>query len=64
MYIVHESHEPTKLTRTGHTSWSITDVDFEKGPYLDQNTTSTTLTSSATTVGTGRTLTASSSLFV
>ena len=63
MYIVHESHEPTKLTRTGHTSWSITDVDFEKGPYLDQNTTSTTLTSSATTVGTGRTLTASSSLF-
>ena len=44
-------------------SWSITDVDFEKGPYLDQNTTSTTLTSSATTVGTGRTLTASSSLF-
>ena len=63
MYIVHESHEPTKLTRTGHTSWSITDVDFEKGPYLDQNTTSTTLTSSATTVGTGRTLTASADLF-
>lgn len=63
MYIVHESHEPTKLTRTGHTSWSITNVDFEKGPYLDQNTTSTTLTSSATTVGTGRTLTASADLF-
>ena len=63
MYIVHESHEPTKLTRTGHTSWSITDVDFEKGPYLDENTTSTTLTASATTVGTGRTLTASDDLF-
>ena len=63
MYIVHPSHEPTKLTRTGHTSWSITDVDFEKGPYLDQNTTDTTLSSSATTVGTGRTLTASDDLF-
>jgi len=63
MYIVHPSHEPTKLTRTGHTSWSITDVDFEKGPYLDQNTTSTTLSSSATSVGTGRTLTASADLF-
>ena len=63
MYIVHPSHEPTKLTRTGHTSWSITDVDFEKGPYLDENTTSTTLTTSATTVGAGRTLTASASLF-
>ena len=63
MYIVHPSHEPTKLTRTGHTNWSISDVDFEKGPYLDENTTSTTLTTSATTVGTGRTLTASANLF-
>ena len=63
MYLVHPSHEPTKLTRTGHTNWSISDVDFEKGPYLDQNTSSTTLTTSATTVGTGRTLTASASLF-
>ena len=63
MYLVHPSHEPTKLTRTGHTNWSISDVDFEKGPYLDENTTSTTLTTSATTVGTGRTLTASADLF-
>ena len=63
MYLVHPSHEPTKLTRTGHTNWSISDVDFEKGPYLDQNTSSTTLTTSATTVGTGRTLTASADLF-
>ncbi|BAQ86428.1 putative tail tubular protein B [uncultured Mediterranean phage uvMED] len=60
MYIVHPSHEPTKLTRTGHTSWSITDVDFEKGPYLDKNTTTTTLNPSAHTVGTGRTVVASS----
>ena len=63
MYITHSSHEPTKLTRTGHTNWTITDVDFEKGPYLDDNTTDTTLTASATTVGVGRTLTASASLF-
>jgi len=63
MYLVHPLHEPTKLTRTGHTNWSITDVDFEKGPYLDENTTSTTLTTSATTVGAGRTLTASADLF-
>ena len=60
MYIVHPSHEPTKLTRTGHTSWSIADVDFEKGPYLDTNTTTTTLNPSAHTVGTGRTVVASS----
>ena len=60
MYIVHPSHEPTKLTRTAHTTWTLTNpVDFKKGPYLDTNTTATTLTTSATTVGTGRTLTAS-----
>jgi hypothetical protein len=63
MYLVHTSHEPTKLTRTGHTAWTIANVDFQVGPFLDTNTTTTTLTTSATTVGTGRTLTASASLF-
>ena len=63
MYLVHPLHEPAILSRTGHTSWTLADAVFEKGPYLDANATSTTLTSSATTVGTGRTLTASASLF-
>ena len=63
MYIVHPLHEPTKLTRTGHSAWSIAEVDFQVGPFLDLNTTTTTLTTSATTVGAGRTLTASTSLF-
>ena len=63
MFIVHPSHEPTKLTRTGHAAWTIAEVDFQVGPFLDTNTTTTTLTTSATTVGTGRTLTASASLF-
>ncbi len=60
MYITHPNHEVEKLSRTGHTSWTLADVDFTDGPYLDDNITSTTLTSSAHTVGTGRTLTASS----
>ena len=59
MYIVHPLHEPTKLTRTGHSAWTIAEVDFQVGPFLDLNTTTTTLTTSATTVGSGRTLTAS-----
>jgi len=59
MYIVHPSHEPSKLARTGHTTWTLTEVDFQVGPFLDTNTTTTTFTTSATTVGTGRTLTAS-----
>lgn len=60
MYIVQETLEPRKLSRTGHTSWTLSTVQFINGPYLDDNETSTTFTSSATGVGTGRTLTASS----
>ena len=60
MYICHPNHPARKLARTGHTSWTLTEVEFTDGPYLDDNITTTTLTSSAHTVGTGRTLTASS----
>ena len=63
LYITHPNHEVSKLERTGHTSWTLSEVDFTKGPFLAANTTSVTLTTSATTVGSGRTLTASSSLF-
>jgi hypothetical protein len=60
MYIVQETLEPRKLSRTGHTSWTLSTVEFINGPYLDDNDTSTTFTSSTNTVGAGRTLTASS----
>ncbi len=58
MYICHPNHEVEKLSRTGHTSWSLTDVDFTKGPFLDPNTTTTTLTPSNAATG-SRTITAS-----
>ena len=64
MYITHPNHEVEKLSRTGHTSWTLADVDFTDGPYLDDNITTTTLTSSHSSVGTGRTLTASADLWV
>ena len=60
MYICHPNHAVRKLARTAHTSWTLTEVDFTDGPYLDDNISSTTFTMSAHTVGTGRTLTASS----
>ena len=63
MYLVHPSHEPAKLTRTGHTSWTLADVDFQKGPYLDANTTTTTLNPGSSGVGTGIALVASADLF-
>lgn len=63
MYIVHPSNAPYKLTRTGHTAWTITAITFKDGPYLDYDPDSgITLTPSART-GTGITLTASAALF-
>ena len=59
MYITHPNHQTRKLSRTGHTSWTLAAVEFTNGPYLDANITATTITSSAHTVGTGRTFTAS-----
>jgi hypothetical protein len=63
MYICHPNHEVMKLARTGHTSWTLTAVEFVDGPYLAENTTTTTMTPGATT-GDDQTLTASSSTFV
>ena len=61
MYIVHPDDPPQKLIRVDHDDWTIADVDWEWGPFLDQNTTTTTITPSATT-GT-ITLTASAATF-
>ena len=61
LYICHPNHAVRKLSRTGHTAWTLTEIEFTNGPYLVQNSTATTITPSATT-GTG-TLTASASLF-
>ena len=62
MYIVHEGVSPRKLSRTGHTNWTLSEVDFKRGPYLDQNTTSTTMTPSGTSGNV--TITASTNTFV
>ena len=59
MYITHPNHEVEKLSRTGHTSWTLSDVDFTKGPMQDANTTDTTLNPGQSAVGTGISLVAS-----
>lgn len=58
LYLFHEDYQTHKLQRLGHTSWSLTEVDWIDGPWLDLNTTATTMTPSATT-GLGITITAS-----
>jgi hypothetical protein len=59
MYITHPNHEVEKLSRTSHTAWTLTDVDFTKGPMQDLNTTDTTLNPGQAGVGTGVALVAS-----
>lgn len=62
LYVVHPDYAPRQISRTSDTSWSIAEVDFSDGPYLDINTTATTLAPAATS-GTGVNLTASAALF-
>jgi len=64
MYIVHPAHEPAKLSRTGHTTWTLTEIDFgDKGPYLgvndpfDSDSGTTTMTPQQAGTGTGKTIT-------
>jgi hypothetical protein len=63
MYLSHPNHPPRKLSRTGHTSWSLAEIVFDWPPFNDLNTSATTLTASAVT-GVGITITASASTFV
>ncbi len=58
LYIAHPDYSTYKLSRRGHTTWSLTEVAWQDGPYLDQNQTGTTLTPSAGS-GKGVTVTAS-----
>ena len=62
MYVVSPSHNVRKITRTSHTAWTITEVNLARGPFLDQNITTTTLTSSARTGSVN--ITASADTFV
>ena len=60
MYICHPNHAVRKLSRTGHTSWTLTEVEFTNGPFQDHNVTTTTANSSHKDVGQTTTVTFSS----
>lgn len=61
LYLVHPNHHPQKLLRFSHISWSLQLLDLTNGPFLGENTTSTTFTINAAS-GVGRILTASSTI--
>ena len=60
MYLCHPNHPVKKLARTGHTSWTLTSVEFTNGPFMDHNIETTTITASHTNTGQTGTLTISS----
>lgn len=47
LYLAHAGYPAQKIERNSHTDWSITEIEFEDGPYLPQNDTETTLGPSA-----------------
>jgi len=61
MYLVHPEYAVRTLTRTDHNAWIFAAPEFTGGPYLDLNTTSTTVNPSGTS-GT-KALVASADLF-
>jgi hypothetical protein len=61
LYMAHKDHAPAKLTRTTATSFTLDDIDFVDGPYLDENITDTTIYASSDTGSV--TITASADLF-
>jgi hypothetical protein len=61
LFIFHKDYQTQSLTRTSDTSWTLSDFTYEDGPYLIENSTSTTLAASATTGSV--TVTASAALF-
>ena len=62
LYVTHPEFKPRKVTRTGHTTWTVTEFDQTDGPFLDVNVSATTMTPSHAS-GSSRTITASVSTF-
>lgn len=49
MYFVDGNDAPQKLTRADHNDWTIEDMNFITGPFLDENTTTTVVEPNALT---------------
>lgn len=68
MFLTCAGYPPREIARLADNSWTITDFDFKNGPFLNENTESTTLTISSYSGSTGLygetvTVTSSANLF-
>lgn len=61
LYIAHKDYEPRQVTRIAEDNWTLSVVEFDEPPYLDENVTAIELTPSGTTGSI--TITASSATF-
>lgn len=52
LFLAHPDYHPKTLSRTGHTSWSLDDVDFYDGPWLPENLDSGMTVQPSATTGT------------
>lgn len=43
LFTVHGSVKPKQITRLGNTNWTVTDYDYQDGPFMLGNTSDTTL---------------------
>lgn len=57
LFLVHPNYKPKRLSRTGHTSWTLADIAFAGGPFMPDNVDATKTLNPSVTVGAG-TLTA------
>jgi hypothetical protein len=57
LYMFHVDHEPVILTRTSAIDWTLSAFTASDGPYMETNTTSTTMTPDYATNGTPTTVT-------
>lgn len=62
LYVTHPSYAPHKITRFSNTSWSITAIQYDDGPFGSENSDEDVKVSISATTGT-ITLTASSPVF-
>lgn len=61
LFIVHPDYPPAKISRYGERDWRYAVLPFKSGPFMDENTTDTTVTPSGVTGSI--TLTASADIF-
>jgi hypothetical protein len=64
MFIVHNDYTPRVLSRTSDTTWTLAEIEFENGPFLDENTDeSITLTADGTAESSDVNLVATDDIF-